>query len=345
MADIHKYTLDEVLTVVPQSDLTPVQVSKCGLLFTLQAVDTFTKQPDGSYLLTSSVDKFSPVLTKAGDSVTPSPDNSTVPWVTPEVLFMDTPTVSVDCSKLELRLIEAAPEDSTEIIATDFMDHTLGKLWDIDMPLGPVAGLEEPERCYDNQHDDEGFTIRQPIDFTFPGATFTLQNGIPVPAYPTLVGSLVFDMQLKKWGKQAGEFLALIQFSPANATDGTVLNTTNFGMDSGVLAAADNTIKLFTLQTAQSLCRYGKIALHRLGFTEMLEVTINFRLRSTGTIVVDGSIDARTIDTTIQHVETFTNALQVVVKCHVAAMWHTLSISGNFDLQYMEFRGIMASRR
>jgi hypothetical protein len=116
-------------------------------------------------------------------------------------------------------------------------------------------------------------------------------------------------------------------------------------MDSGILDASDKKLKLFSQQGAKNQIRYGKIALYRLGFTEMLEVNINFRTPFTGDIIVDGSTDARDINQTIQYKESFVNVRQALVKCHVNAMWHTLSLTGNFDLQYMEFRGIVASRR
>lgn len=222
---------------------------------------------------------------------------------------------------------------------------SIGKLLNVLMPLGPIGYLPSNTVCYGYNGDWDGFVTVDLSDFTYPGATYTLQNGVPIPAYPTLVGSLIFDIQLKKWGKQADNFKALLQLTPINATDRGGIPYTQFGMDSGILAAADSKIRMFTVNTVKGFCRWGKIGLYRLGFTELLEVTFNFRTKSTGTITVDGSIDARDLDLDIQHEETFTDVRQHVVKCHVAAMWHTISIRGNFDLQYMEFRAIMGSRR
>jgi hypothetical protein len=347
MADIHKYTLAEVLNVVALPNTPQTAISNEGLLFTLQAIDTFTKQPDGSYIRTATVDKFNPTIERQSDgSIKTLPVNGTVPWITPTELSVPIPQpVAHDCNRWFIKLKETNPANNNDIIATDIMDHSLGKLWNKNMPLGPVMGLDEIKRCYDNQSGDKGFTITKPIPFVFPGATFILQNGIPAPAYPTLVGSLVFDTQLKKWGKQAGEFTCLLQFSPINETNNEAIPYTNFGMDSGIVDAADKKIKLFTVNPEEGFMRYGKIALYRLGFTELLEVNINFRTPFTGDITVDGSIDDRNLEPMIQHVESFVNARNCNVKCHVNAMWHTLSISGNFDLQYMEFRGIMAARR
>ena len=228
----------------------------------------------------------------------------------------------------------------------EFLDHSLGLIVNQNSNLGPIPNITEPVSCVIGGWEDPNLPdVVIEIDFTYPGATFTLQNGIPVPAYPTLVGSLVFDTQLKKWGKQADTFKCLLQFSPINATNNEAITYTNFGMDSGILYEADSKIRLFSVKNKSSQCRWGKIALYRLGFTEMLEVTFNFRTNSTGKIIVDGSTDGRELDTNIQHEESFTDVRQYVVKCHVAAMWHTISISGNFDLQYLEFRAIMASRR
>jgi hypothetical protein len=225
----------------------------------------------------------------------------------------------------------------------NFMFHAEGKLLSKDMVIGPVPTLVELPSCI--PYGDIGFDGGSSnIPWTYPGATFQLQNGIPAPAYPTLVGSYVLDLHLKKWGKQAGNMKALLQYAPINNINSQVIPYTNFGMDSGILAE-DGTLHLFSVNTPEGNIRYGKIGLYRLGWTELLEITINFRTSFTGDIIVDGSTDARDTNDAIQHVESFVNVRQAVVKCHVNARWHTISLLGNFDLQYMEFRAIMAARR
>jgi hypothetical protein len=237
-------------------------------------------------------------------------------------------------------MLSAVDNKAKAVSGQHFMAHAAGNMLSVPQPLGPILTLSDAgNSCYPDL-DADGWITAKGNPFTYPGTTITLQNGVPAPAYPILVGSLVFDTQLKKWGKQAGEFTALLQFSPINETNNEAISYTNFGMDSGILDALDKKIKLFSVNNSINFIRYGKIALYRLGFTELLEVNINFRTPFTGDITVDGSIDDRNLNTAIQHVESFVNVRNCNVKCHVNAMWHTLSISGNFDLQYMEFRGI-----
>lgn len=235
---------------------------------------------------------------------------------------------------------------------TRFMDHQTGIMLGVAMPLGAVS-IQELAQCsysspiyqLDVAGAEEGyFTHIAKSTFTYPGATYQIQDGVPVPGYPSYTGSIVFDLQLKKWGKQKNTFKALLEFSPLNATDNAVIPYTNFGMDSGILKESKK-LALFSISPADAKIRYGKFGLYRLGFTEALEFVLHFRTNSTGTLVVDGSIDGRDPNPNIQHTETFTNVRSHVVKCHVNAMWHTLTISGQFDLQFMEFRGIIAARR
>ncbi len=311
------------------------------LLFTETDRDTVTNNGLDGYSRVNDKHFFTPAFTNPGENLAltfPAMANAVI-WKDPNISF---PYTIQQCIPWDFF---KAGSVASIVHGIDPTLITKGLLLDIPMPLGPIDYLVANYVCYGYTGDWDGFVTIDLSDFTYPGTTYTLQDGVPVPAYPTLTGSLVFDLQLKKWGKQAANFKALLQLTPINATDSGAITTTQFGMDSGVLAAADSTIRMFAVATAAGFCRWGKIGLHRLGFTEMLEVTFNFRTKSTGTITVDGSIDARDIELDIQHEETFTDVRQHVVKCHVAAVWHTISIRGKFDLQYLEFRAIMASRR
>ncbi len=329
--------LDEVArSAVPDASKDTLQI-----LFTETDRDTITDNGFDGFSRVNNKKFFTPAFTNPGDNLA-----LTFPGMPSSVIYK-TPNASFPYSIQNCIPWDAFKNNSVASIIHG-IDPTLvrkGKLLDIFMPVGPVDYLPENYVCYGYTGDWDGFVTIDFSDFTYPGATYTLQDGVPVPAYPTLTGSLIFDLQLKKWGKQAANFKALLQLVPVNATDTGAIAYTQFGMDSGVLDAADNLIKMFSVATQQGYCRWGKIGLYRLGFTEILEITFNFRTKSTGTIIIDGSIDGRDLDLDIQHTETFTDVRQYVVKCHVAAMWHTISVLGNFDLQYLEFRAIMASRR
>lgn len=231
----------------------------------------------------------------------------------------------------------------------EFMYHDTGKMLNIDMPLGVINPVSQLPSCIDIGYelpgnDGNGWYSVTPSKFEYPGTTYTLQDGVPVPAYPTYVGSITFDLQLKKWGKQKNIFKALVELAPLNAVQNAQIPYTNFGMESGVVKSTGK-IGVFSSKPGNTFMRYGKIGLYRLGFTEALEIILHFRTNSTGSVVVDGSIDGRDLETAIQHTESFTNVRQHTVKCHVNAMWHTISLYGNFDLQFMEFRGIIGGRR
>lgn len=310
------------------------------LLFTETDKDVLTKGVDDRYTRNNSINFFTPTVSNPSDTLQLvfSPSNGYHNRYPMSNMVLN----AGSCIPWE---VYRAGSTASVVHGIDPTLISEGKMLDTAMPIGPISYLTKNYVCYGFTGNWDGFVTIDFSDFTYPGTTYTLQDGVPIPAYPTLTGSLVFDLQLKKWGKQAANFKALLQLTPINATDIGSIAFTQFGMDSGILAAADSTIRMFAVATAAGFCRWGKIGLHRLGFTEMLEVTFNFRTKSTGTITVDGSIDARDIELGIQHEETFTDVRQHVVKCHVAAMWHTISIRGKFDLQYLEFRAIMGSRR
>jgi len=343
---VYKYSLEEelIFALVPVDRNSFSENATMGgtdFIFNAsqQGVNTINQDMFGRIFPTLKTTYFTPNVVDPGEGqpLASVPAN--------EAYFATTPGPGVtisDCIPWQLKNIAAG---GTQVVhGQHFMSHSIGQMLGINQPLGEILTIEDSgNSCYPDL-DADGWVYSDPT-FTYPPATFTLQDGVPVPAYPTLVGSFVMDMHLKKWGKQAGEFSCLLQFSPINATNNEAIPYTNFGMDSGILSPFDKKIKLFAQNDNNSVMRYGKIGLYRLGFTEVLEVNINFRTPYTGDIIVDGSINSRDLDLNIQHKESFAGVTQALVKCHVNAMWHTISISGNFDLQYMEFRGIMAARR
>lgn len=210
------------------------------------------------------------------------------------------------------------------ILANEIYDYTF-----------PISGLDVSISKYENEDS---------INFTFPAATFLLQAGAPVPGFPTILGSLVFDLQLKKWGKFIGNHKALISLSPTNETQNAAISTTNFSIDSGIVYT-DGKIKQFSPVTTSSLLKYGKIGLSRLGFTDIFEVRIQFRLRSTGTVTLEGSLDGKTLDSRVAVSENFTDSIEHILYVDRSARWFTISISGQFDLTHLGFVGRISARR
>jgi hypothetical protein len=190
-------------------------------------------------------------------------------------------------------------------------------------------------------------TSNLPLDLNivYPGATYLLQDGTSAPLYPTFSGALVFDTALKKWGKMKATYRTLLDYSPINTLSGT-LNYTNFGMDMAMLEpVATGKIRTFDSRPTDSWMRYGKLGFYRQGFTQAQEVKCHFRSSSTGTIEVDSSLDGRSLELALVETYPFTSAASVTGYFGNSARWHTVKISGQFDLQYLEFRGNVAGRR
>lgn len=347
---VYRYTLEEdlVFALVPYSanDITyntedgghyqPETVFKFSAY--QLGVDTVTVDALGFKTAVNKVTYFTPAVVDPGPSLPLA-----IPIYPPYAKYqVGLPIADMDCIPWQLYNLNTA-FPYTQIKGQHFMLHGAGLMLDKEMPLGPIYALEDTSNaCY----VDMNFTgwVEAQIDFTYPGATYQIQDGVPVPGYPIYTGTLVFDLHLKKWGKQANVYRALVEYAPMNSTDNAIIPYTNFGMDSGILKP-NGKLALFSQMPANSMMRYGKFGLYRLGFTEAFEFTVHFRTPSSGILTVDGSIDNRDLDPAIQHVESFTNVRSHTVLCDIHARWHTLTISGRFDLQSMEFRGIIASRR
>ena len=188
-------------------------------------------------------------------------------------------------------------------------------------------------------------TLPLDLNITYPGATYLLQDGSPAPIYPTFSGALVFDTALKKWGKMKANYRCLIDYSPINTFNGT-LSYTNLGIDMAMLEpVAAGKIRTFDARPADSWMRYGKLGFYRQGFTQAQEVKCHFRSSSTGVLEVDSSLDGRALEFSLTETYPFNLAASVTGYYGNSARWHTIKISGQFDLQYMEFRGNVAGRR
>jgi hypothetical protein len=179
---------------------------------------------------------------------------------------------------------------------------------------------------------------------SIPGSTFIIQDGSIEPMYPTYEGSLVYDMHLKKWGKYCGSHSQLVEYTPINLTSGTIIPYDNFGFYAGILDTAGS-LYLFNTKPSVNFARWGKVGLYRLGYTQALEVKVHFRSLSTGTIIIDASLDGRGLEPALQKTETFMDTIVHTFKFDVSARWFTITLSGQFDLQFMEFRGNIVSRR
>jgi len=181
-------------------------------------------------------------------------------------------------------------------------------------------------------------------NLVFPGSSFLLQKGGIGPIYPTIESALVYDMQLKKWGKVKQDYKLLLDYSPINNTSTDLVDFETFGMQAGILTASGK-VKIFDKNPIDSMLRYGKIGYEREGFTSAEEFKVSFRSPSTGTITIESSLNGALIDSLLTKTETYTNSLQHVMYPSSSARWHTYVFKGNFDIKYLEYRGSYVGNR
>lgn len=209
-------------------------------------------------------------------------------------------------------------------------------------PTAPVGGVSFPSTA--GAVPVSSFTEAVPaVDLTYPPSTFLLQDSSIGPIYPTYTGLYCFDTALKKWGKGKLSFTALLDYQPVNQAVGSV-SYTNFGMDAGMLNSS-GLVYLFTQTPSDSYIRYGKIGYDRKGYSHSAELRIQFANPSTGSIILDSSSDGRTLDLGLSTSQSITSALLTTLWLNQSGRWHTVKITGQFDLSGMEFRGSTRGRR
>lgn len=177
-----------------------------------------------------------------------------------------------------------------------------------------------------------------------PPGSFLLQDGSIAPLYPDFEGALVYDLQLKKWGKYKGKYKQLLDYSPINNDAKGGVTYATFGMISGVLKS-NGGIYLFDANPQDSYIKYGKIGYYRLGFTSVQEARVHFRSKSTGTIRVESSYDGLSVGSNLFVETDFVDAMQAESDGGYDGRWHNIKISGKFDIQYLEYRGFIRGKR
>lgn len=210
---------------------------------------------------------------------------------------------------------------------------------------GIADSLNLPAHPYGATHSAD-FSLFLPggtFGYTFPGSTFLLQDGSVAPIYPTYVGALVLDIALKKWGKMKADYKALIDYSVINAVS-DITPYSNLGVDGAVLKA-DGFAYHMDAKPLDSYIKYGKIGFFRKGYTGVEEVKIVFRMPFTGDVVIDTSVHGAVVEPTLQQLTSYTGVISLTCSGGYDGRWHTIKISGNYDVQYLEFRGTITGRR
>lgn len=179
---------------------------------------------------------------------------------------------------------------------------------------------------------------------TIPSGSFLLQKGSQAPVYPTFEGALVYDLQLKKWGKMKLRYKQLLDYSPVNSSLNGVIPFNVFGIMAGAMGA-DGKISLFDAYPSESYISYGKVGYARNGNTSPEEVTAHFRVPSTGAVKVETSLEGKNLAAGFTKSQSFTNATEVTLNGAYPGRWANIEINGIFDLQYLEYRGFTQGRR
>lgn len=188
-------------------------------------------------------------------------------------------------------------------------------------------------------------SISNSISITLPGSSFNMQSGSIEIMYPEFSGALVYDMHLKKWGKYKGKHYLISDINPLNSGINQGINYTALGTDSVVLST-DGKVYAFDSNPSDSWIRYGKIGYFRLGMTEVYEVKAQMRTESLAFgISVQGSYDGKSFDLMRKHEQWFYDVENATLNSSISGRWHVITISGNYDLTGLEFRGKLAGRR
>lgn len=227
-------------------------------------------------------------------------------------------------------------------------------------PAAPYAGGSKPASILEVPIDDRtgslcgksytaatvsGVTINWPTQtVTIPSGSFLLQLGSNAPVYPTFEGALVYDLQLKKWGKMKLRYKQLLDYSPINSTLNGVVPSNTFGIMAGAIGGSGK-ITLFDTYPEDSYISYGKVGYYRLGKTSPEEVKVQFRTPSTGQLRVETSLEGRNLSTGLAVVQEFTNSLETVLYGAYPGKWANIQISGQYDICYLEYRGLTKGRR
>lgn len=191
----------------------------------------------------------------------------------------------------------------------------------------------------------DGITIDWPsTSVELPPSSFLMQKGSIAPVYPTMEGALVYDTQLKKWGKMKLRYKHLVDYSPINSTATGIVPSNTFGILAGALTTAGK-ISLFDAAPTDSYISYGKVGYYRLGKTSPEEVTVHFRSPSSGSIKIETSLHGKDLSSGFVVSQQFENANKATVTGGYPGNWANIEIRGIYDINYLEYRGFIQGRR
>jgi len=199
---------------------------------------------------------------------------------------------------------------------------------------------------FDIDADFEPFEFPTIPDVTLPETVFLTQTGAPGPLYPTYNRAIIFDRLLERWGTADLDFRLFLDFSPINeVTYDPILEeaVTRFTFDnflSRLGALLPNGMHtLFDDQPEESWIVYGKIGWRRSRMTMMQEIFAEFAENPNANIILESSLDRRTIDPYNLRSEQVVRAGHTMYTT-VTARWFNIIVRGpRYHLTSLEFMG------
>jgi len=190
-----------------------------------------------------------------------------------------------------------------------------------------------------------GATLNWPAQIiNIPGVSWLMQRGVASPAYPVLTGSYMYDLSLKKWGRHKDNFQLYVDYYPVNTSMNQSVPYETLQVKAGILNLAGKLCIFDDSPTTSEIC-YGKIGYYRTGYTDLEEVRVHFASPSTGYVIAEPSYDAQYPEASNVVSESFMSADQVTLLANLSARWYNVTVTGKYDISYLEFRGTRAGRR
>lgn len=201
---------------------------------------------------------------------------------------------------------------------------------------GSVCGISLGDTLDDVEWPDES-TEYSEVEFLF-------QDGSIAPRWPTVFGFYCYDLHLKKWGKQVGEYKQLLDYLPINSESSSPLLGENQAMLAGVLKE-NGFLYLFNDNPKDSFLTWGKIGFYRAGMTDLQEVEFKFAKPATGSVVIDLSNDGKSVVETARFEERHTDVMQVTVYPPYTGKWYNVTVKGKYDVTDLTAKGQTKGRR
>lgn len=183
-----------------------------------------------------------------------------------------------------------------------------------------------------------------PDTIPLPDIWVMMQKGTNMPYYPVMADAVVYDLQLTKWGRYNNPHTDIFSLLPMNRVDSTIRSVGDTGLLAGEAIGPGNT-RYLTAEQPNSSITYGRVGLYRKGFTVGSSVEVKFASDSTGTLLIEASLDGLEIDKNLTEAISFVGARQVIFPFTRPAQWFNIVVTGEFDLSYIEMHAESRGRR